>query len=44
MFKYNYHDAVGAGAAIAAGHFLNERTAMLLNGPWFIGRIKNEAL
>lgn len=44
MFKYTTNDAIGAGAAIAAGHFLNERTAMLLNGPWFIGRIKNEGV
>lgn len=44
MFQYTTKDAVGAGAAVAAGHFLNERTAMLMNGPWFIGRIKNEGV
>jgi raffinose/stachyose/melibiose transport system substrate-binding protein len=44
MYQYTTKDAVGAGAAVAAGHFLNERTAMLMNGPWFIGRIKNEGV
>lgn len=44
MFQYTTKDAVGAGAAVAAGHFLNERTAMLMNGPWFIGRIKKEGV
>lgn len=44
MFQYTTKDAIGAGAAVAAGHFLNERTAMLMNGPWFIGRIKNEGV
>lgn len=44
MFQYTTKDAVGAGAAVAAGHWLNERSAMLLNGPWFIGRIKKEGV
>lgn len=44
MFKYTTKDAVGAGAAVAAGHFLNEQTAILMNGPWFIGRIKKEGI
>ncbi len=44
LYKYTTSDAVGAGAAVAAGHFLNEKTAMLLNGPWFIGRIKKEGV
>ncbi len=42
MFDHTTSDAVGATATVAAGHFLNERTAMLMNGPWFIGRIKSE--
>lgn len=42
MYDYTTEDAVGASAAVAAGHFLNGRTAMLMNGPWFIGRIKSE--
>ena len=44
MYKYTTNDAIGAGAAVAAGHFLNARTAMLMNGPWFIGRIKKEGV
>lgn len=44
MYEYTTKDAVGAGAAVAAGHFLNEETAMLMNGPWFIGRIKKEGI
>jgi raffinose/stachyose/melibiose transport system substrate-binding protein len=44
MFDYTTNDAVGAKAAVAAGHFLNERTATLMNGPWFIGRIKTEGI
>lgn len=42
LFEYTTEDAIGANAAISGGHFLNERTAMLINGPWFIGRIKSE--
>lgn len=42
LFKYTTKDAIGAKAAVATGHFLNEETAMLMNGPWFIGRIKTE--
>lgn len=44
MFDYTTNDAVGAKASVAAGHFLNERTATLMNGPWFIGRIKSEGI
>ncbi len=42
MFDYTTADAIGAGAAVSAGHFLNERTAMFMNGPWFFGRIPTE--
>lgn len=42
MFDYTTSDAVGAGAAVSAGHFLNERTAIFMNGPWFFGRIATE--
>jgi len=42
MFEYTTSDAVGANASVAAGHFLSGRTVMLMNGPWFIGRIKSE--
>lgn len=44
MFDYTTSDAVGAGAGVSAGHFLNERTAIFMNGPWFIGRLKNEGI
>ncbi|MCG8501796.1 MAG: extracellular solute-binding protein [Firmicutes bacterium] len=43
LFQYTTGDAVGAGAAVAGGHFLSEKTAILVNGPWFIGRIEKEA-
>ena len=42
MFEYTTSDAVGANAAVASGHFLTGKTNMLMNGPWFIGRIKSE--
>ncbi len=42
MFDYTTSDAVGAGASISAGHFLNERTAIFMNGPWFFGRVPTE--
>lgn len=44
MFEYANSDAVGATASIASGHWLNERTAIFMNGPWFIGRIRNEGV
>lgn len=42
LFNYTTGDAVGGNANLAAAHFLNGDTAILLNGPWFIGRIKKE--
>lgn len=42
MYEYTTSDAIGAGAAISAGHFLNERTAIFMNGPWFLARIAKE--
>jgi len=36
-------DAIGADAGVSSGHYMAERTAMFINGPWFIGRIKNDA-
>lgn len=44
MYTYTTSDAIGAGAAISAGHFLNERTAIFMNGPWFFGRLKKEGV
>jgi raffinose/stachyose/melibiose transport system substrate-binding protein len=36
-------DAIGANAGVSSGHYMAERTAMFINGPWFIGRIKADA-
>ncbi|MDF2615057.1 MAG: hypothetical protein K0S71_2843 [Clostridia bacterium] len=44
MFDYTSSDAVGAGAAVPAGHFLNEKAAVFMNGPWFIGRFKKDGV
>jgi raffinose/stachyose/melibiose transport system substrate-binding protein len=42
MYKYTTKDAIGATAAVASGHFLNGETAMIMNGPWYIGTIKSQ--
>lgn len=44
MYKYTTKDAVGATAGVSAGHWLNERTAIFMNGPWFVGRLKKEGI
>lgn len=44
MYKYTTKDAVGAAAGVSAGHWLNERTAIFMNGPWFVGRLKKEGI
>ncbi|TVQ40082.1 MAG: carbohydrate ABC transporter substrate-binding protein [Spirochaetaceae bacterium] len=36
-------DAIGADAGVSSGHYMNERTAMFINGAWFIGRIRDDA-
>jgi raffinose/stachyose/melibiose transport system substrate-binding protein len=36
-------DAVGGDAGVAGGHYLAGRTAMFINGPWYIGRVKKDA-
>ncbi|MDC7226745.1 MAG: ABC transporter substrate-binding protein [Spirochaetales bacterium] len=36
-------DAVGGDAGVSGGHFLAGRSAMFINGPWYIGRVKNDA-
>ncbi len=41
--KYTTDDAVGADAGVSGGHYMAGRTAMFINGPWYIGRIRNEA-
>ena len=33
-------DAIGADAGVAGGHYQAGRTAMFINGPWYIGNIK----
>lgn len=36
-------DAVGADAGVSGGHYLAGQTAMFINGPWYIGRIRKDA-
>jgi raffinose/stachyose/melibiose transport system substrate-binding protein len=36
-------DAVGGDAGVSGGHYLAGRTAMFINGPWYIGRVRSEA-
>ena len=36
-------DAIGADAGVSSGHYMDKRTAVFINGPWFIGRIKEDA-
>ena len=43
MFDYTTADAIGATAGVSAGHFLNGRTAIFINGTWFYGRVAGEA-
>ena len=40
--KYTTADAVGADAGVSGGHYLAGRTAMFINGPWYIGRVRDE--
>jgi len=44
MFQYTTTDAVGADAGVSGGHFLNERTAVFMNGPWFIARYTSDGI
>ena len=36
-------DAIGGDAGVSGGHFLAGRSAMFINGPWYIGRVKSDA-
>ncbi len=36
-------DAVGGDAGVSGGHYLAGDTAMFINGPWYIGRIRDGA-
>ena len=40
---YTTKDAIGGDAGVSGGHFLNGNTAIFINGPWYIGRVKNDA-
>lgn len=44
MFDYTSSDAVGAGAAVVNGHFLNFEAAVYTNGPWFLKRFASEGI
>lgn len=44
MFDYTTTDAVGAGAAVVNGHFLNNRAAVYTNGPWFLPRFAKDGV
>lgn len=44
MFDYTSGDAVGAGAAVVNGHFLNFEAAVYTNGPWFLPRFASEGI
>ena len=41
--QYTTRDAVGGDAGVSGGHFLTGRTAIFINGPWYIGRVRDEA-
>jgi raffinose/stachyose/melibiose transport system substrate-binding protein len=36
-------DAVGGDAGVSGGHYMAGDTAIFINGPWYIGRIKGDA-
>lgn len=36
-------DAVGGDAGVSGGHYMAGDTAMFINGPWYIGRIRGDA-
>ncbi|MBB6482516.1 ABC transporter substrate-binding protein [Spirochaeta isovalerica] len=36
-------DAIGGDAGVSGGHYLAGESAMFINGPWYIGRVKSEA-
>jgi len=36
-------DAIGAGPGDSSGHYLAKDTAIFINGPWFIGNIRDNA-
>ena len=36
-------DAIGGDAGVSGGHYLAAESAMFINGPWYIGRVKADA-
>ena len=36
-------DAIGGDAGVSGGHYMAGDTAVFLNGPWYIGRIRGDA-
>lgn len=36
-------DAVGGDAGLSGGYYMAGNTAIFINGPWYIGRIRNDA-
>jgi raffinose/stachyose/melibiose transport system substrate-binding protein len=36
-------DAVGGDAGVSGGHYLAENTAVFINGPWYVGRIRGDS-
>lgn len=36
-------DAIGADAGVSGGHYQAGRTAMFINGPWYIGNIRDNS-
>ena len=36
-------DAVGGDAGVSGGHYLAQETAVFINGPWYIGRIRSDS-
>jgi len=40
---YTTRDAIGGDAGVSGGHFLSGNTAIFINGPWYIGRVRSDA-
>lgn len=36
-------DAVGGDAGVSGGHYLAQETAVFINGPWYIGRVRGDS-
>ncbi|MCL6442589.1 MAG: extracellular solute-binding protein [Alicyclobacillus sp.] len=42
LFSYTTQDAVGANYAVGTSSFTSGRTAMIINGPWFISSVDSD--